>query len=1036
MDKQYRFPGPKSFTANESSVFFGRDEDIAQLKTSVIVNPTTLLFGRSGTGKSSLIQAGLIPALLQQESESENQIPAYIPVNVNPKPYDASKNTLCDRITTVIRKIVNMDDAFLDLRTESLKNSLWYLFKQFQFLQTRENKRQVLLLIFDQAEEIFTYPEGQIDQLVRELQPIIGQYIPESVQKDENMRASSTPKEISRILYTPIPVKFLFAIRSDRLHLITRLKKASPHILQNSYELLALQKEAAFQAMEGPSQHPGDHFLSSRFKIAETTKEYIFEVLSSHTDDPDSEFEIRRVEPFSLQAICSHIEQKVLPGDEDKIIEKHEIENPREIINGYYMDCIRHLTVSGRPLTDEERINVRTLVEERMLSNNRRIPYHQVAIRDDYGEEMVEILKELVSARILKKDYDVYGESIFEITHDYLVQTIQQAKDQRLGTESHSDDVSMQTINELLREIGRLTNGVSQTNEKEVKREDLAESSKRKKSDEKSVGKSGAETFTRDDQKLLDLYKKLGDAYIVIRDYKSAIESYNKAEESVTDTLRTSSFLDVYKSRSDAYYYLKEYEKSNEDLKKILSVDPNDYTSVTYLLDNFERQGKLDEAYQYITKLNFDPYNAGLFTELGNKFYDIREYEKARECYVKTIELNPQADYALRNIGLVDKALGNLDSALDYYERSLELNAFSAVTFNDVGNIYYARKDYAKARENYLKAIGVDPGFYYSYHNLGLINEVDKNFEGAIEYFQKATEVNPQYENSYLRMATIYYDQKNYSKAREVYVRLAELDPSNAENYHDLGLIEEKENDDKKAIEYYQKAINLNPAYENALIRLSGVYMRMEKYDLAKDIYKKLIEIDPDNELYYYDIGVIEEILQNYEEAIVNFKKTIDLKPDDDKAWFSLGKNQNHAGHVKSAINSIKKSIKLNPKSPEAFNGLGLCYFDQKDWLKARENFEMASDLDPDNYLYFSNLGAVETELGNFADAEKKLKKAVEIKPEDAISYVNFGELYEKMNRLEEAITNYKKGLELDPSDTETKEKLAVLAKKLKATKK
>jgi len=60
------FPGFRPFTREMASVFWGRDEEIREL-FDLVVNKTkvrtTLVFGPLGVGKTSLVQAGLIPRL-------------------------------------------------------------------------------------------------------------------------------------------------------------------------------------------------------------------------------------------------------------------------------------------------------------------------------------------------------------------------------------------------------------------------------------------------------------------------------------------------------------------------------------------------------------------------------------------------------------------------------------------------------------------------------------------------------------------------------------------------------------------------------------------------------------------------------------------------------------------------------------------------------------------------------------------------------------------------------------------------------------
>lgn len=56
------FPGLRAFTADESDIYFGRRADVARLVQHLRDGPFVAVLGVSGSGKSSLLQAGLIPA--------------------------------------------------------------------------------------------------------------------------------------------------------------------------------------------------------------------------------------------------------------------------------------------------------------------------------------------------------------------------------------------------------------------------------------------------------------------------------------------------------------------------------------------------------------------------------------------------------------------------------------------------------------------------------------------------------------------------------------------------------------------------------------------------------------------------------------------------------------------------------------------------------------------------------------------------------------------------------------------------------------
>jgi len=72
------FPGVRPFTSAEDKYFFGREESIKALLELLQENRFVALVGASGSGKSSLIQSGIIPALLTEDKQE------WVPITVRP----------------------------------------------------------------------------------------------------------------------------------------------------------------------------------------------------------------------------------------------------------------------------------------------------------------------------------------------------------------------------------------------------------------------------------------------------------------------------------------------------------------------------------------------------------------------------------------------------------------------------------------------------------------------------------------------------------------------------------------------------------------------------------------------------------------------------------------------------------------------------------------------------------------------------------------------------------------------------------------
>ena len=66
VDNEHPWPGLDSFREQDAHFFKGRQSDVEKLHSLVNRERLTVLFGVSGLGKSSLLQASLFPQLRQE----------------------------------------------------------------------------------------------------------------------------------------------------------------------------------------------------------------------------------------------------------------------------------------------------------------------------------------------------------------------------------------------------------------------------------------------------------------------------------------------------------------------------------------------------------------------------------------------------------------------------------------------------------------------------------------------------------------------------------------------------------------------------------------------------------------------------------------------------------------------------------------------------------------------------------------------------------------------------------------------------------
>src|SRR5262245_20013797 len=72
------YPGVRSFTSDEQTIFLGREEDVRNIREKLSVQCCVFVLGGSGSGKSSLVRAGLVPRIVSGSPLDDRKGPWYV----------------------------------------------------------------------------------------------------------------------------------------------------------------------------------------------------------------------------------------------------------------------------------------------------------------------------------------------------------------------------------------------------------------------------------------------------------------------------------------------------------------------------------------------------------------------------------------------------------------------------------------------------------------------------------------------------------------------------------------------------------------------------------------------------------------------------------------------------------------------------------------------------------------------------------------------------------------------------------------------
>jgi hypothetical protein len=291
----YRYPGTKFFEPDQKDIFFGRKQETSDLIHSIKAHDVFVIFADSGIGKTSLLNAGLIPELVK-----ENILP------VKFRFQDISISPL-QIITNKLSEYVNPTTG--SSLTEPQK--LWRLFRYCVFKNeevkdqdTKSTRPVIPLFIFDQFEEFFNHAKQKREECINEVSDLVNDYVPDYIKEEmkEKFREKD-PTEEELLYYTAARVKMLFLIRADKLKLLDDLSKKIPLILRNRYHLKPLNAIQAEQAILLPASLPKNGFISPSFSYQE---EAVTEICTNLTNNEEE------VESFQLQILCRELEKRII----------------------------------------------------------------------------------------------------------------------------------------------------------------------------------------------------------------------------------------------------------------------------------------------------------------------------------------------------------------------------------------------------------------------------------------------------------------------------------------------------------------------------------------------------------------------------------------------------------------------------------------------------------------------------------------------------------------------------------------------------
>lgn len=380
---------PTSENNNEHK-FCGRKEASYDVSHMIEENLCVTIYGRTGIGKTSLLNAGVFPFL---------RIRKFYPIVLRfSEMLDVEENSDISFIEHIISKLNNELDYNRDESNGSINlyddNFLWSFFSSHEF-KTKEGKSVIPVLVFDQFEENFKNSSAETASLLRQLNVLL---------------------DTNKIIHSGSIIdnyRIVISIREDDLY---RLEDcidsfSLSRIRNNRYRLQQLTDADAEEIVALPGEGLLPHNNNSKEKV-------IRNIISAVKKESNGE-----ISTLILSLVCSMLYEKAIKSDLKMITEEMTENIGADILHNFYISVISQKKIC----TTTER----NYLENKLVDSTGRRNSINVSEMDNNFKNWRLLAKDDNPNRIL---YESKNSQRVELVHDLLAKTIY---DIRLTRESN-----------------------------------------------------------------------------------------------------------------------------------------------------------------------------------------------------------------------------------------------------------------------------------------------------------------------------------------------------------------------------------------------------------------------------------------------------------------------------------------------------------------------------------------------------------------------------------------------------------------------
>lgn len=388
--KENPYVGPRPLEAGD--LFYGRLVETYELFDLLVAERIVLLYSPSGAGKTSLLQAGVIPRL---KDDGFRVLP---PIRISASDFaEAELGSEGNRY--VLSVLLRLEQARVrEPRRRKRQLEELRAMTLVQYLRRHPvatSKSRHCVLIFDQFEEVLTADPTDLKA------------------KEEFFEQLGEALE-DRTYWA------LFAMREDYLAGLDEYRDFLPTHLEITYRLNLLRGQNALQAIIEPA---AAHDVEFSRRAAEKVYDDLRQLHGLHEGDTSGTTKLgEHVEPVQLQVVCRSLWQRRRHPEQIDETDTAELQT-NEALGDYYVECLQRVVTE----TGADERGLRDWFDEKLIT---REGLRNQTSEGPTGRSRMDrrILTSLVDSYLLRSE-SVRGGTWYELAHDRLIDPVLQSND-------------------------------------------------------------------------------------------------------------------------------------------------------------------------------------------------------------------------------------------------------------------------------------------------------------------------------------------------------------------------------------------------------------------------------------------------------------------------------------------------------------------------------------------------------------------------------------------------------------------------------